>query len=124
VRSQKSKSFELLITDRALRDIKCIEEYSTKEWGKRVAEKYIFSIEAALDLITTNPGLLRSANKFSKFLKFYNVEKHLLVFDILNRKTLILLTILHGSMDIPERLLELEPLLSSEIELLHKRLSK
>jgi hypothetical protein len=53
----------------------------------------------------------------------YRVKKHLLVCDI-QTTAIFVLTVLNASMDIPERLLELEPTLKLEVEMLHQQLAK
>jgi plasmid stabilization system protein ParE len=117
----RSKTPRLLLTDRSLADIATIEQYSMEQWGKRVAAKCLAQIEDALSLIQSNPSLLSQEEGFHSFLKFYRVNKHVLTFDIQANK-IILLTVFHGSMNIPSRLAELEPTLAIEVELLHQRL--
>ena len=112
---------KLLITERALLDIAAIQEYSKQEFGKRVADKYVGGIEAAIGRIKEHPELLREERGFHPWMKFYRFEKHLLVWDIQER-VVTLLTLVHTSMDVPERLEELEPNLKNEIEFLHRKL--
>jgi len=116
-----SKTKRLLLTDRSLADIAVIKQYSIEQRGKQVAARYITQIEDSLSLIQNNPSLLRKEEGFSAFLRFYNVEKHVLVFDT-QVNDIILLTLFHGSMDIPSRLAKLEPTLATEVELLHRKL--
>ena len=122
-RTGRSKTPRLLLTDRSLNDFAAIEQYSIEQWGKRVAAKYLTQIEDALSLIQSNPGLLRQEECFHSFLRFYNVNKHVLVFDI-DANDIILLTVFHGSMNIPERLDELVPTLANEVKLLHQKLQQ
>ncbi len=55
---------EVHLTDKALRDIASIREYSIQNFGTRVAGKYIAAIEAALARIKAHPALLRSEEGF------------------------------------------------------------
>jgi len=50
------------------------------------------------------------------------VNRHVLVCDV-QPASVVVLTVLHGSMDIPSRLAELVPQLSAEVALLHERLA-
>ena len=111
----------LLVTDRSLSDIAVIEQYSVKQWGDKTAAKYIAQIEDSLALIQVNSKLLRKEAGLHPFMQFYTVNRHVLIFDVDDRD-IILLTVLHGSMDIPSRLAELEPALATESEMLHRRL--
>ena len=119
---KKTKS-NLLLTERAVRDIAEIERYSISEWGKKSAAKYISDIEAALSLLQETSALLRAEQDLHPELRFYRVNKHLLVCDV-QKNTIFLLTVIHASRDIPGRLAEMQPSLTMEVELLHQKLAK
>jgi len=106
------------LTDRALRDIASIELHSIKRFGKRVAAQYVGKLGAGISRIAENPDLLRDEPRFNQSLKFYRVEQHLLVCETGIEGKIIILTLLHSSMDVPSRLAELEPNLSIETEML------
>lgn len=116
-------NFRILLTERALRDIAAIREYSLQQFGKRVADQYITGMESAIDRLREEPGLLCEHPEFHPWLTFYRSQKHLLVCD---KQTdgIFLLTVIHASMDVPSRLADLEPTLRSETELLHRKLQK
>ena len=120
--AKKTKS-DLLLTERALRDIADIERFSIAKWGKTTAAKYLSDIEAAFSLLQENPALLRTEEELHPELRFYRVNKHVLVCDV-QQDTIFLLTVIHASRDIPRRLAEIQPSLMMEIELLHQRLAK
>lgn len=120
---RKSGKLPILITDRALRDFAAIEEYSVETWGKRVADRYLADMDSALQRLADNPAILREERDFHGSLRFYQVNKHLLICDVQSR-AIFVLTVLHASMDIPNQLSELEPTLTVEAELLHKKLQQ
>ncbi len=120
--AKKTKS-NLLLTERALRDIAEIERYSIAEWGKKTAAKYISDIEAAFFRLQENSELLYAEEDLHPELRFYQVKRHLLVCDI-QPNAIILLTVIHASRDIPSRLAEMQPGLTMEVELLHRKLAK
>ena len=117
--SRRSHS-KLLVTQRALRDLQAIFDYSTERWGKRTADKYLDDIEAALERLKAQPDLLKPEPDLHPALAFYRINKHLLVCDA-RPESIVLLTVAHVSMDIPARLAELQPTLVAEVELLHRR---
>jgi toxin ParE1/3/4 len=123
VSKRKSDKVRVHLTERALRDIVEIERYSIEKFGKRTANRYIANLEAAITRITEHPDLLSQATDFRSFLQFYRAERHSLVCDR-RPDTILILTLLHATMDIPERLAELEPTLSIETELLHRKLQQ
>lgn len=121
--ARKSVKVKLLLTERAVRDFTDIEAYSAEQWGKRTASRYLSDLEAGLERIRENPALLRSEEGFHASLRFYSVNKHVFVCDVVPG-AIFVLTVLHGSMDIPSCLHELSPTLSMEAELLHQRLQR
>lgn len=118
---KQSGQTRIHLTERALRDIEGIRVSSVKEFDKRVASQYIASLEAALTRISENADLLRSEADFDPAFQFYPTGKHLLVCDR-QADGIFVLTVIHGSMDIPTRLAELQPTLAAETKLLHHKL--
>ncbi len=92
-------------------------------WGKRVADRYLGDIEAALRRLADNAEILRLEPNLHESLYFYRVNQHLLVCDF-QSDAIFVLTVLHASMDIPERLDELEPTLQLEVGMLHQQLQR
>lgn len=113
----------MLLTDRALSDLRDIERYSIENWGRKTADKYLAGIELALQRVSENPELLREQADFPAALRFYRVNKHWLACDV-RPEVIVVLTVIHGSMDLPGRLAELQPTLPSEAELLHAKLQQ
>lgn len=112
---------DLYLTRRALTDLARIDTYSVQTWGRRVADEYIGKFDTAFDLLRVSPDLLRSRPEFSDRLRFYRVERHWLVCDVIDG-SIFVLTVRHGAMDLPSRLAELEPLLAQEAELMYRRI--
>ena len=119
-----AKTWTVHLTHRALRDIANIESYSIEKFGEQVAEQYIGKLEAGIGRISDNAELLREESLFHDSLKFYRIEQHLLVCETGIEDKIIILTVLHATMDIPSRLAELEPKLSIEAEMLLKQLCR
>jgi plasmid stabilization system protein ParE len=109
------------LTERAHYDLQEIEEYSLQRWGRKTANRYLEDIQTALSLLQENPDLLRHKSDISTHFKFYRVGEHFLVCTKL-KDVLLVLTIKHGQMDLPNRVIELEPTLLQEADLLHQRL--
>ncbi len=107
------------ISRRAARDIEEIRSFSTEHWGHRVAEEYVDLIEEALRRLRQNPTLLRVKPEFSRHFRFFRVRRHHLVCSLVE-DNIYLVTVKHGSLDLPSRLAELEPTLLEETDLLHK----
>jgi toxin ParE1/3/4 len=123
VSPRKPAKTKLFLTQRALRDLMDIEQFSIEQWGKRTAARYLSDLEAGLERLRDYPELLRSEEGFYASLRFYSVNKHVFVCDIVPG-AIFVLTLLHGSIDIPSRLHELSPTLALEAELLHCKLEQ
>ena len=111
------------ISRRAAYDIDEIDTYSQQEWGQKVADDYIASIDLALQRLADNPGLLCSKSEFSNAFHLYPVREHYLVCSIIDQNIYVL-TVKHGGVDLPKRLKELQPLLVEEAEFLHRKLKE
>jgi len=120
---RKSPKMAIQLADRTLQDLISIEDYSIHTWGKKVAARYLDDFESALQRICDNPDLLRSEPNLHEYLYFYRVNKHLLVCDLQPTATFVL-TVLNANMDIPDHLIQLEPTLKREVEMLHQQLAK
>jgi plasmid stabilization system protein ParE len=110
----------IVITRRALRDLADIDAYSVQSFGQQIADEYMADIDRALSLIAETPRLLRPRPEFSKHLSFYRVRRHLLVCDATD-EAIHILTVIHSSMNLPDRIAELEPDLAREVELMRRR---
>jgi len=119
--SARRNDTRVALTQRAIAELVAIEQFSITEWGRKTADKYLDEIEAALDRLRENPDILRLEPEFAPGLYFYRVKKHFLVCDI-QEDLIIVLTLIHTSMHLPSRLLELEPRLVAEARLLRSRL--
>lgn len=111
------------LTQRALRDVHEIRDFSELGWGKRVADDYLRAIDSALEQLQSHPDLLWAAPDFHPSLRFYRVNKHLLVCDH-RSDSIVVLTIAHASMDIAGQLSQLLPVLRTEVEILHQKLKQ
>jgi plasmid stabilization system protein ParE len=111
----------LILTERAQCDPADIRDDSTKEWRRKTAERYLDDLQSGLQRIQDQPGLLNAVPDLASHLRFYRVRQNLFVCDF-QPESIVVLTVIHGSMDIPSRLGELQPTLATEVALLHKQL--
>jgi plasmid stabilization system protein ParE len=123
VAKKKASSVRLYVTDRAVRDIAEIRECSVEQFGRRVANQYLSTVESTLNLLKSSPSLLRDQPELHSWFKFYRCKRHFLVCDQ-QAGDIYILTLIHTSMDIPTRLLELELSLKMEVALLHRKLQQ
>jgi plasmid stabilization system protein ParE len=106
------------LSRRATLDLAEIADYSQARWGQRVADEYLDGFDCALEMLAANPDLLRDIPDLSGALKWYRVNQHYLICTLIE-PVIYVVTIRHCNMDIPTRLLELEPTLQREVEIMH-----
>jgi plasmid stabilization system protein ParE len=111
---------DIILLRRAAFDIDEIIQDSTKRWGEKVADDYIASIDNALQLLAEHTHLLR-AFEGSEVLYYYPVRKHSLFCTICDN-TIYVLTVKYGGMNLERVIHDLEPMLLSEIEIMHHKL--
>lgn len=114
---KSSRHFTVHLTRRSISDLCEIEAHSVQQWGRQVTDRYLNDLQSGLDRIRENPAILRLEQEFFTGLYFYRIAKHWLVFD-LQESSVIVVTVIHTSMDVPTRLRELEPRLTEEVAML------
>ena len=73
VKRSRSK-VRLALTQRAIEDLRQIERHSVKEWGRKVADKYLDDVTTALDRISQSPQLLQDDRVGIPGLSFYRIR--------------------------------------------------
>ena len=112
---------KLLLTDRALIGIAAIERYSAERWGAQGADRYLADLDAALGRLAEDLSLFKGRHDYTGRLRFYRVREHVLVGDVIGNPGFVL-TVRHRSMDVIDRLHELEPDLMHEAEIMVRQI--
>ncbi len=80
-RKKPSSKAAVILTQRALADLRAVKQYSLETWGRRTADKYLDGISSALDRLRATPHILQDLPDFATGLYFYRVGKHYLACD-------------------------------------------
>ena len=115
------RGIRLELTELAIGDIAEIADDSAKQWGRKASQKYLDELEAGLRRLREQPALLTCLPDLDSSLRYYRVRQHLLICDF-RPGTIVVLTVIHASMDLPSRLCELQPRLADEVEMLHRQM--
>lgn len=94
---------ELRFTPRSANNLQTIHAYCTKTWGTDQADNYIVRIHNILELIRLNPFIGRQRAEFGADIRSYPAEWHLIFYSVIGN-IVIIRTILHARMDIPQQL--------------------
>ncbi len=95
-----------LLTNKAVDDLSSIWNYTYKEWSENQADKYYFELIAACEYIAKNPDFGKSYDKINLSIFGYLVNKHIIFFQKINAKEILIVRILHGSVDLKNRMKE------------------
>lgn len=87
-------------TEKAERDLAAIIDYTLSTWGAAHAVKYIDGLEELATSLAQSPDLGKSYEELHKHLFVFPYEKHLLFYRK-ERYGIIIVRILHDSMDTP-----------------------
>jgi plasmid stabilization system protein ParE len=89
----KPKKARVLLTDRAIADLREIESYSMDKWGAAQASKYLDAFDRLFRLVETEPGILSPIPVVDALL-VHSVGSHVVVCTQWNGDILVL-TIVH-----------------------------
>lgn len=93
------------VTPAARNDILNIGRYTQNEWGKQQRQKYLVGLNIRFEFLTGNPLLSQERPDLIPPVRIHHHEKHLIVYLIESSHVLIV-RVLHESMDIETRLKE------------------
>ena len=91
------------VSKAAQKDIREIGLYTQREWGAAQRRKYLSSMEQQFDNIAQSPFLAAEYKEFMPPVRILPHKKHLIVYLVEDGGVLII-RILHASMDIPAQL--------------------
>jgi toxin ParE1/3/4 len=96
-------TYKITFSQAALEDIKSIENYTYREWGKRQGDIYHNLLCEAFNTIEKQPQLGRPRKGISRKFKCYNVGKHVIVYT-LTQQDIFVVRVLHGKMHFSQQL--------------------
>ncbi|MEQ8707691.1 MAG: type II toxin-antitoxin system RelE/ParE family toxin [Rhodospirillales bacterium] len=91
------------ISRKAQEDIREIGLYTQKTWGKKQRRNYLNGLEKCFRQITENPSLAPEHPEFEPVVRIHPFQKHLIVY-ISGPESLLIVRVLHASMDVTTRL--------------------
>jgi len=94
---------DLTIRPRARRDLREIWRYSRTTWSRDQANRYLATLNAAIQTLRSQPGLGRPCDDISPELQRRSVERHVIFFRIKD-DAIIIARVLHGSMSAVDHL--------------------
>lgn len=95
------------LTHKAVEDLADIWNYTFDMWSEKQADDYYGMLIASCQKIAGQPELLgKRYDEIMEGLRSYKANKHIIFYRILPANKVEIIRILHGRMDIPNRLPE------------------
>jgi toxin ParE1/3/4 len=93
-----------LLTAAARRDVIEIGRFTTGKWGKRQRDKYLKQLDDAFKLLARQPEIGKDANDIKPGYRKYNQGSHTIFYRAGTESKIVVIRILHNSMDIEHHL--------------------
>ncbi len=92
------------LSQRAEKDIISIAKYSLQQWGKAAAKRYVTSLHACFELLSSNPRLGRPRDVIKSGYLSINEGSHVVFYKINDDNDVIIIRVLHQRMDFTRHL--------------------
>jgi len=94
------------LTNKAVEDLSKIWDYTLKKWSEQQADIYYGMLISSCEEIADNPNLGKSYEGISPYLLGIKVNRHIIFYRKNEKDVVEIIRILHGRMDIKNRILE------------------
>lgn len=93
-------------SNKALLDLENIWDYTAETWSENQAELYFNQIIRTCSELSDNPNIGKPYSKVKRGLLGYRTGKHIIFYESVKSNEIIVLRVLHESMDLENRLKE------------------
>lgn len=93
-------------TNKAVEDLSNIWNYTLETWSERQADLYYHMLIEFCQSIADNPNLGKNYEEISESLYGFIANKHIIFYQIISQDEIEIIRILHGSMDLKNRIQE------------------
>lgn len=93
-----------LLTTAARKDLVDIGGFTTESWGKRQRDKYLKQLDDAFKLLARQPEIGRDADDIRPGYKKFSQGSHIIFYRAGTESKIVVIRILHNSMDVDQRL--------------------
>ncbi|NES21786.1 MAG: type II toxin-antitoxin system RelE/ParE family toxin [Symploca sp. SIO3E6] len=92
------------LTKKAKADLKEIARYTSETWGREQRNVYLKKIDHTFHKLSDNPAQGRNCDYIRQGYRKYGIGKHYIFYRTIAPDQIEIVRILHGSMNIEERL--------------------
>ena len=93
-----------LLTNKAVEDLSKIWDYTYEVWSENQADKYYELLIEACQEISKSPDIGKNYDEIEQGILGFRVEKHIIFYRKTKAKEIEVLRILHGRMDLKNRI--------------------
>lgn len=94
------------MTNKAVEDLSKIWDYTFEVWSEKQADVYYEMLISIYQEIADNPDLGKNYEGITPNLLGINANRHIIFYGIINKNHVEIIRILHGRMDLKEKILE------------------
>lgn len=94
------------LTHKAVEDLNHIWSYTYDEWSENQADQYYSELLDGCRLLAENPNFGKNYEDIEDQLFGYLINKHLIFYQKINKKEILIVRILHSSMDLKRNIIE------------------
>lgn len=92
------------LTKKAISDLEHIWEYTCESWSEKQAEKYYLLLLKACQEIAITQSLGKNYHEIEDGIWGFRSYQHIIFYQIVSPKEILVIRILHGSMDLKSKL--------------------
>jgi toxin ParE1/3/4 len=94
------------LTNKAVEDLSTIWNYTYEVWSENQADKYYELLVDACSAISENPAMGKNYDEIDKNILGYRINQHIIFYRLIAPSEIEVLRILHGRMDLKNRIQE------------------
>ncbi len=97
---------KVILRQKAIDDLNDIWAYTFEKWSEKQADKYYATLKFACTQIGKNPELGKEYEGINSNLRGMRTGKHIIFYQVINKKEIEIIRILHERMDLKNRINE------------------
>ena len=91
-------------TNKAVEDLADIWNYTLENWSERQADKYYDLLIMTCTTLANDPKMGKQYDILSEGILGYKIRKHIIFFQIISKREIEIVRILHGMMDLKSKI--------------------
>jgi toxin ParE1/3/4 len=92
------------LTNKAVEDLADIWNYTLENWSERQADKYYDLLIMTCSTLANDPKMGKQYDILSEEILGYKIRKHIIFFQIISKREIEIVRILHGMMDLKSKI--------------------